>query len=76
MKTAGKVILGIFIGIILLFIIMIGVGVLVDLGILKFSSDEPEIRIEYKPQNISEPIDEDSIPDSGSSINLTILVNR
>ena len=32
MKTAGKVILGIFIGIILLFIIMIGVGVLVDLG--------------------------------------------
>ena len=64
MKTAGKVILGIFIGIILLFIIMIGVGVLVDLGILKFSSDEPEIRVEYKPQNISEPIDEDSIPDS------------
>ena len=64
MKTAGKVILGIFIGIILLFIIMIGVGVLVDLGILKFSSDEPEIRIEYKPHNISEPIDEDSIPDS------------
>ena len=65
MKTAGKVILGIFIGIILLFIIMIGVGVLVDLGILKSSPDEPpEIRVEYKPQNISEPIDEDSIPDS------------
>ena len=65
MKTAGKVILGIFIGIILLFIVMIGVGVLVDLGILKSSPDEPpEIRVEYKPQNISEPIDEDSIPDS------------
>lgn len=64
MKTLGKVILGIFVGIILLFIIMIGVGVLVDQGILKSSSDEPEIRIEYKPQNISEPIDENSIPDS------------
>ena len=65
MKTAGKVILGIFIGIILLFIIMIGVGVLVDLGILKSSPDEPpEIRVEYKSQAIGEPIDEDSIPDS------------
>lgn len=64
MKTLGKVIPGIFVGIILLFIIMIGVGVLVDQGILKSSSDEPEIRIEYKPQNISEPIDENSIPDS------------
>ncbi len=64
MKTLGKVILGMFIGIILLFIIMIGVGVLIDPGILKSSSDEPEIRIEYKPQNIGEPIDEESIPDS------------
>lgn len=64
MKTLGKVILGIFVGIILLFIIMIGVGVLADQGILKSSSDEPEIRIEYKPQNIGEPIDEESIPDS------------
>ena len=65
MKTAGKVVLGIFIGIVLLFIIMIGVGVLVDLGILKSSPDEPpEIRVEYKSQAIGEPIDEDSIPDS------------
>ena len=33
------------------------------MGLLKSNSDEPEIRIEYKPQNIDEPIDEYSIPD-------------
>ena len=65
MKTAGKVVLGIFIGIVLIFVGIIGLGVLIDMGVLKSSPDEPpEIRVEYKPQNISEPIDEDSIPDS------------
>ena len=65
MKTAGKVVLGIFIGIVLIFVGIIGLGVLIDMGVLKSSTDEPpEIRIEYKPHNIGESIEEESIPDS------------
>lgn len=64
MKTVKKVVAGILAVLGLVFLILIGMGVLLEKGVLKHSSDESQVRIEYKPQNIGEQIDEDAIPDS------------
>ena len=64
MKTVKKVIVGILAALGAIFLLFIGIAMLSEFGIIKDSSDESQVRIEYKPQNIGEQIDEDAIPDS------------
>ena len=64
MKTVMKVIVGILAVLGAIFLLLIGVALLSEFGFFEESSDEPQIRIEYKPQYIGDQIDEEAIPDS------------
>ena len=64
MKTVMKVIVGILAVLGAIFLLLIGVALLSEFGFFEESSDEPQVRIEYKPQYIGEQIDEEAIPDS------------
>ena len=64
MKAVKKVVVVILAAFGVIFLMLIGMALLSELGIIENSSDEPQIRIEYKPQNIGEQIDEETIPDS------------
>ena len=64
MKTVMKVIVGILAVLGAIFLLLIGVSLLSEFGFFEESSDEPQIRIEYKQQNIGDQIDEEAIPDS------------
>ena len=64
MKAVKKVVIGILAAFGVIFLMLIGMALLSELGIIENSSDEPQISIEYKPQYIGEQIDEEAIPDS------------
>ena len=64
MQRAKKITIGILAVLGAIFLIFMGIALMWEFRVFEDNSDEEQISTEYQPQNIDEPIDEESIPDS------------